>query len=69
MCLLRGKFAASAFNSEGNRAGFALTHRSRGQITDPSVLISADRQGTWSGLTYACVTAYHMLLLYLSGIS
>lgn len=46
------KFAASAFNSEGNWAGSALTHRSRGQMTDPSPLITTDRQGTLSSLTY-----------------
>lgn len=51
VCLLKGKFAVSAFNSEGNRAGSALTHRSRGQMTDPSPLITTDRQGTLSSLT------------------
>lgn len=49
--LFKRKFAASAFNSEGNRAGSALTHRSRGQMTDPGPLITADRQGTLSSLT------------------
>lgn len=69
VCLLRGNSAASAFNSEGNRAGSALTHRSRGQMTDPSPLITADRQGTLSGLTYGRAAANHMLRVYLSGIS
>lgn len=51
VCLFKGKFAVSAFNSEANRAGSVLTHCSRGQMTDPSPLITTDRQGTLSDLT------------------